>query len=270
MGGGQSTGTGGGTVGPQTAAPYVPPGPDPNDPFSGFRVEPMDPRFSQTQAAQVTPGGIAGLMNPYLQSVRDQTMTDIERQRQLAQMTTDDQANAAKAFGQTRHGVANALTNDAFARQSAQAYANLNAQGFNAASGLATQNAGLAQQAGLSNAANYMSGRGQDITQNQAFMNNALAQRGQDIGQDQFNANLGLQQRGQDIGWNLGQMGQQLNAYNVAGGLLNSSGNMDWNSLNQANTATSQPGQSSTTTPGADPWNTLVGGLITGWGLTRP
>ena len=236
-----------------TTMPQVLPGvANPADPFSGFRVGPAD--------AQITAGGISGLMNPFLQSVRDQTMTDIERQRVLAQTGTDDAARAARAFGGDRHGVANALTNDAFARQAAQQYAGLNAAGYNAAAGLATQNA-----------ANNLTARGQDIGQNQGFMGGALSQRAQDIGYGLGQQGNLLQQRGQDMNYNLGMAGQQLNAYNVANSLMNSSGLMDWLSVNQGSNAAG--GGSNTTqtntTPGADPWNSLIGGLLTGWSLTR-
>ncbi len=228
---------------------------DPNDPFSGLRVDPIDPNYGQISAL-----GIGSMMNPYLSSVRDQTLSDLERQRVLAQTQTDDAALGAKAFGGNRHGIANALTNDAFAREAGRQFSGLNAQGFNTAAGLAGQNVN-----------SYLSGRAQDIGQNQGFMGGALAQRAQDIGQTQFNANLGLQQRGQDLNYNLGEMGQRLNAYNIAGNLYNQAGNMDWNSTNQASNAVggANSGQATQTTPGADPWNSIIGGLLTGLGLTR-
>lgn len=207
------------------------------DPFAGFRTEQLDPN-----RAFITGAGISELLNPYMQQVRDQTMSDIERQRLLAQTQTDDAARAAKAFGGDRHGVANALTNDAFARASAQQYAGLNAQGFNTAAQLAGQNAN-----------NYLQGRGQDIGQNMGFMGGAL------------------QQRGQDIGYNLGQTANQLQAYQTAGSLLNQSGMMDWLSLNQAANATGAlpSSQSSTQQDGGSSWNNIIGGLFTGLGLLR-
>ena len=112
--------------------------------------------------------------------------------------------------------------------------------------------------------------RGQDINQNQFNANLGLQQRGQDIGQNQFNANLGLQQRGQDMDYNLGLGGMQLNAYNVANSMLTSSGMMDWMSVNQgANAVNGTNNQSTTTQPGGNWWNDALGGLFTGWALTR-
>ena len=207
------------------------------DPFAAFRTEQLDPN-----RAFIGGAGISELLNPYMQQVRDQTMMDTERQRRLAQMTTDDAANRARAFGDDRHGVANALTNDAFARAAAQQYAGLNAQGFNTAAQLAGQNA-----------QNYMTGRGQDIGQNIGFMGGAL------------------QQRQQDIGYGLGQTANQLGAYQTAGSLLNQSGLMDWLSVNQgANATGSLPSnQASTTQDGGSNWNNIIGGLFTGLGLLR-
>jgi hypothetical protein len=64
-------------------------------------------------------------------------MADIERQRLMQQQQTAAQAQAAGAFGGSRQGVAQALTNEAFARQAAQTSANLRQQGFGQATGLA-------------------------------------------------------------------------------------------------------------------------------------
>ena len=204
------------------------------DPFSGFRVEQVDPN-----RGFITPGGISDLLNPYQQQVRDQTLQDIERQRQLAQMTTDDQALAAKAFGGNRHGVANALTNDAFAREAGRQYANLNQQGWNTAATLNQANAG-----------NYLAGRSQDISQNQGFMQGALTQRQQ------------------DTGYSMGQTSNLINAFQVGNNLLNSSGNMDWNSLtNASNAVNGTQNQATQTQDGGSMWNNLFGNLITGIGL---
>lgn len=99
---------------------------------------------------------IGQFMNPYTGMVTGQTMADLERQRQMQMNTLGQQASAAGAFGGSRHGVAQALTNEGFARQGAQAFGNLQQQGFNTAlnaaqnqqniqSGLAQQGLGMGQ-----------------------------------------------------------------------------------------------------------------------------
>lgn len=89
-------------------------------------------------------------MNPYTQAVTDRTMGNIERQRQMAMNDVGAQATAAGAFGGSRHGVTEALTNEAYGRQFGDMAANLNMQGFNNAQNMAMQQgnnlAALAQQ----------------------------------------------------------------------------------------------------------------------------
>ena len=105
-----------------------------------------------TQGAAMGQGpNIGQFMNPYQQMVTGQTMQDLERQRQMQMNTLGQQASQAGAFGGSRHGVAEALTNEGFARQGAQAFGNLQQQGFNTALGAAQQ-----QQQTQLNAANQM------------------------------------------------------------------------------------------------------------------
>lgn len=75
--------------------------------------------------------------NPYTQQVTDATLNGLEQQRQRAVNTTGDAAMAAHAYGGSRHGVAEALTNEGFANVGAQTLAELNARGFETALGAA-------------------------------------------------------------------------------------------------------------------------------------
>lgn len=116
------------------------------------------------------PANVAPFMNPYQRMVTGQTMQDLERQRQMQMNQIGSSASQAGAFGGSRHGVAEALTNEAFARQGAQAFGNLQQQGFNTAL-QAAQN----QQANQLAAAGQMGqlagqgfGFGQSIAQQQA------------------------------------------------------------------------------------------------------
>jgi hypothetical protein len=148
----------------------------------------------------VTPGSflnqnIQAYMNPYTKAVTEQSLQDLERSRQLEQVKTSAQATAAKAFGGSRQGVAEAETNRAYgenaarllAQQNAAAYQNaqqiseadlgrfMQAQQLNQAKDLATtqQSLQLAGQFGLAN---------QD-----AALRAALANQGVDVSTGQLN-----------------------------------------------------------------------------------
>lgn len=120
---------------------------------------------------------VSQFQNPYTSAVTDQTMTDIERQRQMAINTTGAQATAAGAFGGSRHGVAEALTNQGFADTSANMFANLNNQGFQNAAGnmFQAQNQSMQGAQGLANTANLGFGMGQQL-QNQQWQQGAAQQ----------------------------------------------------------------------------------------------
>jgi hypothetical protein len=72
-------------------------------------------------------------MNPYTQAVTEQSLADLERSRQLQQQQTSAQATAARAFGGSRQGVAEAETNRAFGENAARLVAQQNAAGYEAA-----------------------------------------------------------------------------------------------------------------------------------------
>jgi hypothetical protein len=122
-----------------------------------------------TQAAMAGPN-IAQFQNPFTSQVVDRTQQDIERQRQMAMNTIGAQAEAAGAFGGSRQGVAEALTNEGFARQSGNILADLNRQGFNTALGAAQnqQQIGLQGAGQLGGLSNLGFDFGQQIGQQQA------------------------------------------------------------------------------------------------------
>jgi len=114
------------------------------------------------------PGTIGSYMNPYTESVRTNALADLESARRAAIQQTGERATAAKAFGGSRQGVAEALTNQGFAKQAATLGTSLNEQAFNQA--MAMQQADIArrsaadlanQQAGLQGAAYRSSAAGQ-------------------------------------------------------------------------------------------------------------
>ena len=119
-----------------------------------------------TQQAMQAPN-IGQFMNPYTNTVTQNTMQDMERQRQMQMNDIGAQASNASAFGGSRHGVAEALTNEGFARQGAQAFGNLQQQGFNTALA-AAQNQ---QQAQMSGAAQLGQLGGQAFNTGQSISN---------------------------------------------------------------------------------------------------
>ena len=100
------------------------------------------------------PNGLAQLnnyMSPYTQNVVNATLAELNRQNRIALNNTNQNATSENAFGGTRQAVADALTNDDYARAAANTAANLNSQGFNTASGLLQNNQQMGLQAGQAN-----------------------------------------------------------------------------------------------------------------------
>lgn len=110
-----------------------------------------DPSFGQianaaTTGAQgvlnsnpLTTADLQQYMNPYQSSVIDASVNENERARQIAQNQTNMQNTAGEAFGGSRSGVANALTNEAYDRNDQTNLASLNSANYTQA-----QNASLA------------------------------------------------------------------------------------------------------------------------------
>jgi hypothetical protein len=142
--------------------------------FQGQQVDTQfgyDPRMVNEQfgydpqqvAAQQAVGGIQTYMNPYTQQVIDLAGQDIERQRQMTQNQLGAQAQAAGAFGGSRQGVAEAMTNSEFARQMAETTAGLRQQGFQTALGASQQDVANQMAAAFANQDAF--GRAQEFGQ---------------------------------------------------------------------------------------------------------
>jgi hypothetical protein len=119
---------------------------------------PTGPTVAAMQGLQ----GIDAYFNPYVGQVADRTMADLDRLRRMSINQNGSDATLSSAFGGDRQAVTDALTNEAFARQAANALAGLYSQGFDASSGLLMSdkdrllqnqqyNAGLQQQMNLAN-----------------------------------------------------------------------------------------------------------------------
>ena len=198
----------------------------------------------QTNLGMTGPGSIASFMNPYTSMVRENALGDLESARRAAIQQTGERANAARAFGGSRQGVAEALTNQGFAKQAATLGTTLNEQAFNQA--MAMQQADIArqsaadianQQAGLQGAQLRLGGAsqlGNLAAQQQALrLSGAQAVMGaggarQAMDQQQMDAirNIGLQRLGvvqTSLGAqpaNLGMVTQTPYSQNVGAGLL--------------------------------------------------
>lgn len=144
--------------------------------------------------------GISTYMNPYTQQVIDTSMADLERQRQMQQNQTGAQATAARAFGGSRHGLAEAETNRAFAQQGGQLASQLRQQGFNTALGASQQDVANRMQAAIAN---------QGAGMQAANLNLSAAGQLGNLAQTGFNM-------GQSIGQQQFQQGEMLRALNQA------------------------------------------------------
>jgi hypothetical protein len=107
-------------------------------------------------------GMVEQYYNPFQQQVIDQTMADIERQRQMASQNLGQQATAARAFGGSRQGVAEGVMAGEFGRTAAQTAAGLRSQGYQSALDRAMQQQLVNQQAGLAGA-QFRLGAGQQL-----------------------------------------------------------------------------------------------------------
>ena len=125
------------------------------------------------QVAGFTPGQVQGqsflnanigaYMNPYLQNVAGNVMSDLDRQRLMQQNQNAASAFQAKAFGGSRQGVLEAETNRAAQENAARTLTDLYSGGFNAAAQLAGQDLSFAQQAALANQQAGISGAGLNL-----------------------------------------------------------------------------------------------------------
>ena len=87
----------------------------------------------------MTPFGAADIQqfyNPYENQVVQNTLSDIERSRQMQALRDQEQATASRAFGGSRQGVQSALTNEAALRTAATTAAGLRQAGYTQAANL--------------------------------------------------------------------------------------------------------------------------------------
>ena len=210
----------------------------------GTTYEPMQQQTLQSNLGMTGPGSIGSYMNPYTQMVRQNALADLESARQAAIRQTGERATQARAFGGSRQGVAEALTNLGFAKQAGTLGTQLNEQAFNQAVQLQAADLARQQQAQAANQAAGISGaelrlRGAGGLGGLAAQQQALRLGGaqaamqaggvrQSLEQQQMDAirNIGLQRLGvvqTSLGAqpaNLGQVTTTPYSQNVGAGLL--------------------------------------------------
>lgn len=109
----------------------------------------------------------AAYTNPYVQQVVDTSMAQLEKSRQQSLMANSDSAIAAKAFGGSRHGVVDAVTNSETAAKAGQLSASLYKDAYDNASGLMQQDVQNMLSGGqglLSSADSIAAQRGKDFS----------------------------------------------------------------------------------------------------------
>lgn len=144
----------------------------------------------------------ANMMNPYNQQVVDTTLRDVGNAAMMGQNQLDAQAQAAGAFGGSRHGIQGAEALKGYQQQALDKVGALRQQGYNTSMGNA-----FTAASGLQNAGQQAFNMGQSIQQQQGrqgALQQAAMQSLIDAGRKQY-------------GGYAGQPGQALNTF--AGGL---------------------------------------------------
>jgi hypothetical protein len=121
------------------------------DPAAQARAEQAARAGIRDVSSATGAAGMQAYFNPFEEQVVQGALGDIERARQMQQMQGAAAAQRAGAFGGSRQGVAESLTNEAALRQSANTAAQLRSQGFETAAGLGQQDAARALQAQMAN-----------------------------------------------------------------------------------------------------------------------
>ncbi len=193
---------------------------------------------SQVSAPQVSAGQLANTdlspyLNPYQGDVVNATLNQLNQARGMAQNATNQQATAENAFGGSRSGVANALTNQYYDQDTASTLANLNSQNFSQAQTAATSDINRQLQAAQANQS--------------AGLSASQANAGYGLGASQANAGNALYASQANMNAGLASQGLNLNAASTLGGLSNAQLQQALTNANALNTvgATQQQQQQS-------------------------
>ena len=124
----------------------------------GGVYQPAMQTAGQANLSMTGPGSIVSYMNPYTSQVRQNALADLETARQSAIQQTGERAMQARAFGGSRQGVAEGITNLGFAKQAGTLGTQLNENAFNQAVQLQAADLARQQQAAAANQAAGLSG----------------------------------------------------------------------------------------------------------------
>jgi hypothetical protein len=113
---------------------------------------------SEVQAQSFTDADISGYMNPYMENVIGNALSDIERKEMASAENIDAQASKASAFGGSRQAIQQAENTRNFAEIAAKTAAELRSQGYEDAANRVQADAQRQMQADLANQAADMSG----------------------------------------------------------------------------------------------------------------
>ena len=178
--------------------------------FAGF-----DPRYEAGEKAlyeaSMKPFGaedIAAFQNPYEEQVVQQSLQDIDRQRQMQALRDANQATASKAFGGSRYGVQASLSDEAALREAARTSGQL-------------RSAGYTQSAELAKAARDINMRGYQNAMNLGLTRQQFAQLGLDAQRNLPLQQLAIQQAAMSAQpANLGSTSSQATTKNVGSNIL--------------------------------------------------
>lgn len=151
----------------------------------------MNPFQRASQANQMAMGTYANpaaraqsMMNPYQQQVIDTTLRDVGNAALMGQNQLDAQAQAAGAFGGSRHGIAQAEALKGYQQQALDKVGALRQQGYNTA-----MNNAFTSASGLQNVGQQAFNMGQAVQQQQGrqgALQQAAMQSLIDAGRKQF------------------------------------------------------------------------------------
>lgn len=162
----------------------------------GFNYTPQSVGTSNVTADKIasqnfTDYDINQYLNPFISSVVDTSLSDIERQRERTENAQKADMAAAGAWGGSRSGVAQALTNEAYGNTAAQTAASLRSRGFDQAANLISMDANRNLSASQSNQNAALQA---SITNASLGLQASLAEQAAALDAAKFGANLGLQQ----------------------------------------------------------------------------
>ena len=191
--------------------------------------QPMQVRATDYSAAQMGPAGqvagadLSAYTNPYESQVVQQSLTDLGGAQEKALNQMGAQATAARAFGGSRQGIAEAGTRKSYADQAARMVSGLRQSGYQQAQQLAGQDIARQMQADAANQAalnaQRMFGASQGMTAQQLnqgaglqgaqFRLGAAGQMG-NLGQQAFGTSQAIQQQQMQQGLMQQALQQQL------------------------------------------------------------